>query len=175
MKHLFVPLLTAALLFPVLAAAGDLAPYSTLIVRDISTEGARVSNVPPDVEGKFALIRQKMVDALADDLVAQLKETFPNVRRAGEKGRDTGKDAIVEGKFTAIDAGRRGLRMWIGFSGTASATLQAKVVDGASGKVLAVFEQEHSAPLGWAGSEKVLLQICHQLTGDLVEFVKKLR
>ncbi len=175
MKYSIALLLASTLLFPVVATAGDLTPYSTLIVRDPTTDGALIANVPPDVAEKFSLIRQKMVDTLADDLVAQLKGSFQTVRRSGEQGRSAGKSVVIEERFTAIDAGRRGLRMWIGFSGTAAATLQAKVVDGASGRVLAVFEQSHSAPLGWAGSERVLLQICKQLAGDLAEFVKKLR
>jgi hypothetical protein len=167
-------ILTAALLLPPLASAGDLSPYSALIIRDFSADRAKISNVPPDVEETFAPIRQKMINALADDLVMQLKGIFPEVSRSGDK-EGTGKSAVIEGSFTAIDAGRRGLRMWIGFSGTASATVQAKIIDRSSGKVLAIFEQEHSAPLGWAGSERVLLQITDRLAEELAEFVKKLR
>ncbi|HEY6874126.1 MAG TPA: DUF4410 domain-containing protein [Geobacteraceae bacterium] len=175
MKRYFAILMAAALLSPAFAAAGDLAPYSSLIVRGFSADKAQIANVTPDVEQTFFRIRREMVEALADGLVTQLKGSFPAVSRTGKKGENAGRIAVIEGNFTAIDAGRRGLRMWIGFSGTASATLQARIMDERSGKLLAVFEQERSAPLGWAGSEQVLLQITGRLAQDLAEFVKKLR
>lgn len=175
MKISLATLLASAMLLPAIATAGPLSPYSALIIGDISADNALISNVQADREKTFDLIREKMVSALADSLVTRLQGDFPTVRRSREKVEILEKAAIIEGSFTAIDAGRRGLRMWIGFSGTAAATLQVKVVDGGSGNVLAVFEQERSAPLGWAGSERVLLQITDQLAESLAEFLKKLR
>lgn len=169
MKQSFIAFLALSLLLPAFAGAGPLSPYSSVIIRDFSADEALISNVAPDTAEQFGRIREKMVAALADGLVMKLRGSFPRISRSGEEG------AIVEGSFSAIDTGRRGLRMYIGFSGTASATIQAKVVDGRSGKVLAVFEQVQSAPLGWGGSERVLLRITEELAESLAEFLKKLR
>lgn len=175
MKQSFIAFLALSLLLPDFAGAGPLSPYSAVIIRDFPADEALIFNVAPDTEEQFARIREKMVAALTDGLVMNLEGSFQKISRSGEEGATPEKSAIVEGSFSAIDAGRRGLRMYIGFSGTASATIQAKVVDGRSGKVLAVFEQVHSAPLGWGGSERVLLRITGELAESLAEFLIKLR
>lgn len=156
-------------------SAGPLASCSTLIIRDFTTDNAEISNVLPDSENKFIPIRKKVVKSLTDHLVSRLQGSFPQVLRYGDPIRNPSKTVIVEGSFTAIDAGRRGLQMWIGFSGTASATVKAKVIDAATGKVLNIFIKQHSEALGWSGSERVLLHITDQLAQDMAEYLKKLR
>lgn len=175
------------------ASAGDTAPpageiavysgrplssYQALFIGDFTTAGATVSNVPPDAPDEaaaFEQIRREMVTAVADELLSRLKSggTAVKVGKLTAGSQRTAGAAIVEGRFTAIDAGRRGLRMFIGFSGTASATIAARVVDAATGREIASYTKTISAPLGWAGSERVLLQITRELADGLAAFLLK--
>ncbi len=154
-----------------------LSTYATLFIRDFSTEGATIGNVPrdaPDEAAEFERIRRQMPAALTYELLGRLKRgPVGNVAKLAAGAPQTGKAAIVEGRFTAIDAGRRGLRRWIGFSGTASATIAARVVDAGTGREIASYTKTLSAPLGWAGSEHVLLQVTRELADGLASFLLK--
>ncbi len=156
-----------------------LSNYQTLIIRDFDIEGAKVSNVPPEAADqvkRFNVIKSEMVKALTDGLVAKLraKGIVKEVRRATEATGSQKNAVVIEGRFTAVDAGRRGLRMYIGFSGVAATSIEGKLLDANTGSALASFSYARSASLGWAGSERVLLQVTDDLADDLAAFIGKL-
>ncbi len=160
-------------------ASIPLSSYQILIIRDFDIEGAKISNVPPEAADqvkRFNVIKTEMVKALTDDLVAKLqtKRIVREVRRATAATGSPKNAVIIKGRFTAVDAGRRGLRMYIGFSGVAAASIEGQLLDASTGAVLASFSYSRSADLGWGGSERVLLQLTDRLADDLATFLAKL-
>ncbi len=160
-------------------ASLPLSNYNTIIIRDFDIEGAKISNVPSgatDEVERFNRIKTEMVTALTHDLVAKIKAKgiVREVRRAAESSGSRKNAIVVDGRFTAVDAGRRGLRMYIGFSGVAVASIEGRLLDASTGAVIASFSHSRSAPLGWAGSERVLLQVTNDLANDLAAFISKL-
>ncbi len=160
-------------------ASIPLSKYEPLIIRDFDIEGAKISNVPPedaDQVKRFNSIKAEMVKALTDDLIAKIKAKgiVKEVLSATEVTGTTKNAVILEGRFTAVDAGRRGLRMYIGFSGVAAASIEGRLLDASTGAVLASFSHSRSASLGMAGSKRVLLQVTDDLADDLAAFIGKL-
>jgi hypothetical protein len=151
-----------------------LSRYRTLVVRDFPMDQAALKNMNNEEKGRFQTIRPQLVQLLSEELVRRLqsKNLFDRVIRNGESGPQT---LVLEGRFSKVDAGNRALKFWVGFgAGKSTLTMEGRLSDGATGEVLAVFENDRHAPFNMAEMEKIFDEDTRNLAKDLAAFIEKL-
>jgi hypothetical protein len=114
---------------------------------------------------------------VADTVVAGIKAKtkFASVTRGGEGKART---AVLEGKFTEFNAGSRALKMFVGFgAGKAYLKVSGRLLDGATGKELASFEDRETGYMGslsMLSFEDLFPNQAKSLGVHIAEFVEKL-
>lgn len=151
-----------------------LSNYKALVIRDFPLDQAVLKNMNDEELSRFQAIKPKLLELLSEEFVKRMqsKKLFDRVGRNGDTGPQT---LILEGRFSKIDAGNRALKFWVGFgAGKSTLTMEGKLTDGATGEVLAVFENDRHAPFNMADMEKIFDEDTKNLAKDLVEFIEKL-
>lgn len=104
------------------------------------------------------------------------RKLFKNVVRNGAAGGS--KAVILEGEFTEFNAGNRALRFWVGFgAGKTYLSVRGRLLDAASGQVLATFADQETGYRGAMTLEHFADLFPHQaksLGEHIAEFVEKL-
>jgi hypothetical protein len=124
------------------------ANYTTLVIKDFTAEGAEYSNVNDDEKAGIAKMMPLLMNTIADSMIAELKAqgVFKKISRDKDSG---GKTIVLEGNFSEFNAGSRALKMFVGFgAGKAYLKFKGRLVDGATGKELALFEDRETGYLG---------------------------
>ncbi len=123
------------------------ANYDTLVIKDFSAEGAEYSRVDEEEKAGIIKMMPMLMNNIAETMTAELKAKgiFKNIVR---NSSPTGKQIILEGKFSEFNAGSKALKMFVGFgAGKAYLKFKGRFVD-ASGKELATFEDRETGYLG---------------------------
>lgn len=121
--------------------------YDTLVIKDFSAEGAEYSSVNDEEKAGIIKMMPLLMNNIADTLTSELKAKglFKNIVR---NSSPTGKQIILEAKFSEFNAGSKALKMFVGFgAGKAFLKFKGRFVD-ASGKELATFEDRETGYLG---------------------------
>jgi len=153
------------------------ANYDTLVIKDFSAEGAEYSNVNDEEKAGIVKMLPVLKSNIALTLEAELKEKaiFKTVVR-----NDVQKDraVILEGQFSEFNAGSRALKLFVGFgAGKAYIKFKGRLLDAASGKELALFEDRETGYRGSMTLEGYQDLFPHQAKGigeNLAKFLIKL-
>jgi len=153
------------------------ANYDTLVIKDFSAEGAEYSNVNEEEKAGIVKMLPVLKSNIALTLEAELKEKaiFKTVVR-----NDVQKDraVILEGQFSEFNAGSRALKLFVGFgAGKAYIKFKGRLLDAASGKELALFEDRETGYRGSMTLEGYQDLFHHQAKGigeNLAKFLIKL-
>jgi hypothetical protein len=124
------------------------ANYTTLVIRDFTANGAEYSSVNDDEKAGIAKMMPLLMNTIADSMIAELKAqgAFKKISRNKDSG---GKTIVLEGNFSEFNAGSRALKMFVGFgAGKAYLKFKGRLVDGETGKELALFEDRETGYLG---------------------------
>lgn len=122
--------------------------YDTLIIRDFTFDKAEYSNVSTDEKKVIDKISPSLVRTINDNVEAELKvkKVFKKIVK---NGNPAGKTVILEGEITEYNAGSKALKMFVGFgAGKAYLKVKGRLLDGATGKELALFEDQETGYLG---------------------------
>lgn len=122
--------------------------YDTLVIRDFAFDKAEYSNVSTDEKKVIDKISPSLVRTINDNVEAELK--VKKVFRKIVKNSDpAGKAVILEGEITEFNAGSKALKMFVGFgAGKAYLKVKGRLLDAATGKELALFEDQETGYLG---------------------------
>jgi hypothetical protein len=123
--------------------------YDTLVIKKFSADAVEYSNV--NDEEKPTVIR--LIPALQFNLAVSLKNalTQKGIFKHIVEGKGIAKErtVILEGSFTEFNAGNRAVRRLVGFGvGKTYIKVSGRLVDAATGKVLATFEEREAGYLG---------------------------
>jgi hypothetical protein len=155
------------------------AQYDTFIVKDFPTDGAELENINADEKKELAEYRPSIVKNFTESVVKSVKKRtgFKTVMsNSGAKG----KAVILEGKFVKFNAGQGAAKIWLGMFAPSSAktniTIEGKLKDAKTGKVLATFKNTRSGSEGGnIGFMGKIFEIQAKDAGDEVaEFIEKL-
>ena len=122
--------------------------YDTLVIKEFSTEGVEYSNVNEEERAKIDAMIPLLKANITLTLEATLKEKkiFKNIVKNGEP---TGKAVVLEATFSEFNAGSRALKFFVGFgAGKAYLKFKGRLLDAASGKELALFEDRETGYRG---------------------------
>jgi hypothetical protein len=154
-----------------------LSTYDTLIIRDFTTDGAEYSRINPEEKSKIDAMKPLLSKTISESVAMELKtkKLFKNIAHNGET---KGNAVILEGAITEFNAGSRALKFFVGF-GAGKAYLKAKgrLIDAASGRELANFEDRETGYRGAVGMESYLDLFPHQaksLGEHISRFIEKL-
>lgn len=151
--------------------------YDTIIIKEFSTDGAEYTRVDDEEKAKIDTMTPMLLSNIALSLEGELKgkKLFKNIVKNGEP---KGKAVILEGKITEFNAGSRALKFWVGFgAGKAYLKFKGRLVDAATGKELAVFEDRETGYRGAVGMESYEDLFPHQAKSigqNLSIFLEKL-
>lgn len=123
--------------------------YDTLVIRDFNAEGAEYSNVNDEERAGIIKMMPVLKSNIALTLEAELKDkkVFSSIIK---NGQPEGRAVILEGQFSEFNAGSRALKFFVGFgAGKVYIKFKGRLIDAASGKELAVFEDRET---GYRGS-----------------------
>jgi len=138
------------------------ANYDTLLIREFSSDGVEYSNVNDEEKTKIdqmlPLLKSNITLTLEGELKS--KKVFKNIVKNGSA---KGNVVVLEGRFSEFNAGSRALKFFVGFgAGKAFIKFKGRLVDGASGKELAVFEDRETGYRGSMSMESYLDLFPHQ-------------
>jgi hypothetical protein len=153
------------------------ANYDTLVIRDFSADGAEYSNVNDEEKAGIVKMLPVLKSNIALTLEAELKEKkiFKTVVR-----NDAQKDraVILEGQFSEFNAGSRALKLFVGFgAGKAYIKFKGRLLDAASGKELALFEDRETGYRGTMtieGYQELFPHLANSIGENLAKFLIKL-
>lgn len=151
--------------------------YDTLVIKDFSADGAEYSRVNDEEKAKIGqmlpLLKANIVLTLESELKA--KKIFKNIVK---NGTPNGKAVILEGSFSEFNAGSRALKFFVGFgSGKVYIKFKGRLVDAATGKELAIFEDRETGFRGSMQMESYKDLFPHQAKSigeNLARFLEKL-
>jgi hypothetical protein len=151
--------------------------YDTLIINDFTADGAEYSRV--DDEEKATITKMlpvlKANVALTMESELKAKNIFRNILKNAAAGP---KAVILEGRFSEFNAGSRALKLFVGFgSGKVYIKFKGRLVDAATGKELASFEDRETGYRGSMTLEGFEDLFPHQAKGigeNLAKFIEKL-
>jgi curli biogenesis system outer membrane secretion channel CsgG len=198
MHHLFtrLALIIALTITPTLLVAADTLPkpeaiseetiyltekisknYDTIVIKEFSVEGAGYSSVNDEEKVKIVTMTPLLLSNIALTLEGELKakKLFKNIKKNGEV---TGKAVILEGQISEFNAGSRALKFFVGFgAGKAYLKFKGRLVDAATGKELATFEDRETGYRGAVSLESYEDLFPHQAKSigqNLAKFLEKL-
>ena len=151
--------------------------YDTIVIKDFSVEGAEYSRVDDEERAKITKMTPMLLSNISLTMEGDLKakKIFKSVIK---NGAPTGKAVILEGKISEFNAGSRALKFFVGFgAGKAYLKFKGRLVDAASGKELATFEDRETGYRGAVGMESYEDLFPHQAKGigeNLAKFLEKL-
>lgn len=154
-----------------------LSAYDTIVIRDLKTDGADYTNLDDEEKTKLEAMKPMLVRTVSDSLEMELKmrKLFKSIVKNEEP---KGKALILEGAFTEFNAGNRAVRFWVGFgAGKTYLKVKGRLLDGQSGKELAVFEDRETGYRGSMTLENFADLFPHQaksLGENLANFIQKL-
>jgi hypothetical protein len=122
--------------------------YDTLIIKNFTYDKAGYENVSSDERKVIDKISPNLVRTISDTAEAELgsKKIF---RKILKEGKSAGRAVILEGEITEYNAGSKALKMFVGYgAGKAYLKVKGRLLDAASGKELATFEDQESGYLG---------------------------
>lgn len=155
-------------------ATKRLSTYDNLIIKDFPIDKAEVSNISDGDMPRYKALKPKLVNMLSDEVVRQLraKKLFKKVQRNGQTG---GKTIIMEGRFTEVNAGSRAAKFWVGYgAGSSKIAVKGRLLDAATGKELAVFENSRHSPMSMEDFDRILTRDTKNLGVDFGKFLEKL-
>ncbi|AAR35248.1 DUF4410 domain-containing protein [Geobacter sulfurreducens] len=153
------------------------AVYDTIIIRDLTTEGAELSNLDSEEMTKLEAMKPLLVRTVTDSIEMELKlnKLFKTIQK---NTQPKGKAVILEGAFTEFNAGNRAVRFWVGFgAGKTYLKVKGRLIDAESGKELATFEDRETGYRGTMTLENFADLFPHQaksLGENIVKFIQKL-
>jgi hypothetical protein len=151
--------------------------YDTLVIKEFSNEGVEYSNVNDEERKKIEIMLPLIKSNITLTLEAALKEKniFKKIVKNGEV---TGKAVIMEGSFSEFNAGSRALKYFVGFgAGKAYIKFKGRLLDAATGKELALFEDRETGYRGAVSMESYEDLFPHQAKGigeNLFKFLNAL-
>lgn len=153
------------------------AAYDTLIIKDFNADGVEFSNVNDEEKAEIIKMLPLLKSNIALTLESDLKQnkTFKSVVR-NEAAK--GKAVVLEGQFSEFNAGSRALKFFVGFgAGKVYIKFKGRLVDAATGKVLATFEDRETGYRGSMTLESYKDLFPHQAKGigeNLAKFLTAL-
>jgi len=111
------------------STAQRLSGYDTIVINDIKTDGAELTNVDAEEKPRIEAMKPLLVRSYSESLEIELKtrKLFKNILK-NEKPK--GKAVILEGEITEFNAGNRALRFWVGFgAGKTYLKMKGRLVD----------------------------------------------
>lgn len=154
-----------------------LSTYDTIIINDFKTDGAEYTNVNDEEKPKVEALKPLLVKTVSESLDMELKvrKLFKTILRNAEP---KGNAVVLEGAFTEFNAGNRAARFWVGFgAGKTYLKIKGRLIDAATGKELAVFEDRETGYKGVATMEDFEGLFPHQAKSigeNLANFIQKL-
>jgi len=125
--------------------------YDTLVIKKFSADSVEYSNVNDEEKVSITRFFPRLQDDVAESLkiALQQKGIFNNVNIAKGDVRPNERTVILEGNFTEFNAGNRAVKWLVGFgAGRAYIRVSGRLVDAATGKELANFEEQATGLAG---------------------------
>lgn len=151
--------------------------YDTLLIKAFSTDGVKYSNVNDEEKAKI----QQMIPLLKSNISLTLEGELKKnkiFKKIVKNGAASDRVVILEGNFSEFNAGSRALKFWVGFgAGKAYIKFNGRLIDGASGKELATFEDRETGYRGSLSLESYQDLFPHQAKSigeNLSRFLEKL-
>lgn len=122
--------------------------YDTLIIKEFTYDKAEYENVSSDERKVIDKISPKLVRTISETTEAELgsKSIFKKISKSG---KSSGRTVILEGAITEYNAGSKALKFFVGYgAGKAYLKVKGRLLDGATGKELASFEDQEAGYLG---------------------------
>lgn len=122
--------------------------YDTLVIKKFTADKAQYERVDSEERVVIDKMTPSLLNTIADTLEAELKakKIFKTIVR---DGKPTGKAVVLEGELIEFNAGSRALKMFVGFgAGKAYLKSKGRLLDAATGKELATFEDRETGYLG---------------------------
>jgi hypothetical protein len=153
--------------------------YDTLIIKDFPTEDAELENINADEKKELTEYRPRIVKNFTESVVKYVKKktAFKTVE---SNSAAKGKAVILEGKFTKFNAGQGAAKFWLGAFAPKGAktnlSMEGKLKDASTGKILATFKNTRSGSEGSAlGFMGKVFEIQAKDAGEeIAEFIEKL-
>lgn len=153
------------------------ANYTTLVIKDFSAEGAEYSRVNDEEKAGITKMMPMLMNNIADTMTAELKSKgiFKSIVR---NNVPAAKAIVLEGQFSEFNAGSRALKIFVGFgAGKAYLKFKGRIIDGTTGKELALFEDRETGYLGSMSALSYEELFPHQAKGigeNLAKFLMQL-
>lgn len=151
--------------------------YDTLIINDFTADGAEYSRVSDEEKATISKMLPVLKANVALTMESELKakNIFKNILK---NAAASPKAVIIEGSFSEFNAGSRALKLFVGFgSGKVYIKFKGRLVDAATGKELASFEDRETGYRGSMTLEGFEDLFPHQAKGigeNLAKFIEKL-
>jgi len=127
----------------------------------------------PKVDAMKPLLAKTVSESLEMEL--KVRKLFKTILRNAEP---KGNAVVFEGAFTEFNAGNRAARFWVGFgAGKTYLKMKGRLIDAATGKDLAVFEDRETGYKGVATMEDFEGLFPHQAKSigeNIANFIQKL-
>lgn len=125
--------------------------YTTIVVRDYSTEGVEISNIDEGEKKMLDEQKKDIVEALTKSTVKHLKEGG-KFKKVLSNANPVGKAVILQGKITKFNGGVGAAKWFLGFMAPKSTktniTIEAELVDASTKTVLAKIKDIRSGAEG---------------------------
>lgn len=153
--------------------------YDTIIIKDFPTDDAELENINADEKKELAEYRPRIVKNFTESVLKYVKKKtgFKTV----ESNSATKRGAVIlEGRFTKFNAGHGAAKVWLGVFAPSSAktnlSMEGKLKDASTGKVLATFKNTRSGSEGGViGFMGKVFEIQSKDAGEeIAEFIGKL-
>ena len=151
--------------------------YDTIVIKEFAVEGAEYSSVNDEEKAKITTMTPLLLSNITLTLEGELKakKLFKNISK---NGKATGKAVILEGQISEFNAGSRALKFFVGFgAGKAYLKFKGRLLDAATGKELAAFEDRETGYRGAVSMESYEDLFPHQAKSigqNLAKFLEKL-
>lgn len=153
--------------------------YDTFIINDFPTDDAELENISADEKKELAEYRPRIVSNFTENVVKYVKKKT-DFKTVLSNSPAKGKAVILEGRFTKFNAGQGAAKFWLGAFAPKGAktnlSMEGKLKDAATGKVLATFKNTRSgnegSVMGFMG--KVFEIQAKDAGEEIAEFIGKL-
>jgi hypothetical protein len=154
-----------------------LSGYDTLVINDLKTDGAELTNVDGEEKPRIEAMKPLLVRTFSESLEMELK-TRKLFKTILKNEKPTGNAVILEGEITEFNAGNRALRFWVGFgAGKTYLKMKGRLVDAQTGKELANFvdrETGYKGTMTMESYEGLFPSQARSLGENVAQFIEKL-